>query len=174
MADALHFQCAANHTRVHQVPVRFFPPQSIAVQWQPMMQPSIFNLRVPLPGNDVFLMNTLTDAQLVVSSDVAALLEVGRMRDELNAEALDALDLLTENGFLVPSREHDRRNLDEYMTRVKSDTSELNVTVLTTLQCNFACDYCFQGDHGDYNKFAEKMSLDTAERVATWIERELD
>ena len=40
------------------------------------MQTSIFNLRVPLPERDeVFLMNTLTDAQLVVSPDVAALLD---------------------------------------------------------------------------------------------------
>ena len=46
--------------------------------------------------------------------------------------------------------------------------------MLTTLQCNFACDYCFQGDHGDYNKFAEKMSLETAHGVGDWIERELD
>ena len=28
--------------------------------------------------------------------------------------------------------------------------------MLTTLQCNFACDYCFQGDHGDYNKTADE------------------
>ena len=40
------------------------------------MQSSMFNLRVPLTARDeVFLMNTLTDAQLVVSSDVAALLD---------------------------------------------------------------------------------------------------
>ena len=40
------------------------------------MQSSMFNLRVPLEArDDVFLMNTLTDAQLVVSSDVAALLD---------------------------------------------------------------------------------------------------
>ena len=40
------------------------------------MQPSMFNLRVPLAERDeVFLMNTLTDAQLVVSPDVAALLD---------------------------------------------------------------------------------------------------
>ena len=48
------------------------------------------------------------------------------------------------------------------------------MTVLTTLQCNFACDYCIQGDHGDYNKNAAKMSLDTADRAAEWIERRLD
>ena len=36
------------------------------------MQPSMFNVRVPLEDrNDVFLMNTFTDAQLIVSRDVA-------------------------------------------------------------------------------------------------------
>ena len=141
------------------------------------MLPSMFNLRVPLPAHgEVFLMNTLSDAQLVVSSDVAALLDRCAACGDVSAadEERDALDLLKENGFIVSDRQSERRALDEYFTRVKSDTSELNVTVLTTLQCNFACDYCFQGDHGDYNKFAEKMTLATSARVAQWIERELD
>ena len=42
----------------------------------------MFNLRVPLEGTgDVFLMNTLTDAQLIVSHDVAALLDRAAQRD---------------------------------------------------------------------------------------------
>src|SRR5579862_721110 len=141
-----------------------------------MMQSSIFNLRVPLPERgEVFLMNTLTDAQLVVSSDVAALLD----QPELGANAIDvdtrdAFSQLVENGFIVRDHESDRKALDAYFTRVKSDSSELNITLLTTLQCNFACDYCYQGDHGDYNKFAEKMSHETAVQVGDWIERELD
>lgn len=146
------------------------------------MQSSMFNLRVPVEASgEVFLMNTLTDAQLLVSPDVAALLDrcpeasdLEGLAPERRDETLGAIELLRENGFLVPSRDHDRRQLDRYLTEVKSDTSELNITVLTTLQCNFACDYCFQGDHGDYNKFADKMSLDTAVRIATWVEGELD
>jgi uncharacterized protein len=144
----------------------------------------MFNLRVPLPARDeVFLMNTLTDAQLVVSPDVAALLDrfaAGRQDAVKTALAparrdeQEAIDLLYGNGFLVTDRETERRALADYFTAVKTGTSELNVTVLTTLQCNFACDYCFQGDHGDYNKFAEKMSLDTAARVGDWTEGELD
>ena len=144
------------------------------------MQPSIFNVRVPLAErNEVFLMNTLNDAQLLVSPEVTELLDrytnggvssVGPVDD---AER-EALDLLTENGFLVPDRDFDRRALDKYFAAVKNDTSELSVTLLTTLQCNFACDYCFQGDHGDYNKFADKMTLETAQKVADWIEGELD
>src|SRR5216684_3070585 len=141
------------------------------------MQPSIFNLRVPLPARgEVFLMNTLTDAQLVVSADVAQLLDRSESGGllELDDESREALALLTENGFLVADRNADRQRLDDYLHAVKSDTSELNITLLTTLQCNFACDYCFQGDHGDYNKFADKMSLETAARVVDWMERELD
>ncbi|MDO8793798.1 MAG: radical SAM protein [Vicinamibacterales bacterium] len=141
------------------------------------MQPSIFNVRVPLPErNEVFLMNTLNDAQLVVSPEVTELLDRsanGGSLSPVSDDEREALDLLSENGFLVPDRDFDRRALDKYFASVKNDTAELNVTLLTTLQCNFACDYCFQGDHGDYNKFADKMTLQTAEKVADWIENEL-
>ena len=142
------------------------------------MQASIFNVRVPLPARDeVFLMNTLTDAQLIVSPDVIALLDrcstPGGLAASNDGER-DALALLSENGFLVSDRAAERRSLDDYFGSIKGDSSRLGVTVLTTLQCNFACDYCFQGDHGDYNKFAAKMSLETSARVAAWIERELD
>src|SRR5437667_8064005 len=119
-------------------------------------------------------MNTLTDAQLIVSSDAARLLDASSDVPAADAEVDEAMTVLEDQGFLVPSYEHDRRALDDYLARVTSDTSELNVTVLTTLQCNFACDYCFQGDHGDYNERADKMSLATARRVGDWIERELD
>jgi uncharacterized protein len=140
------------------------------------MQPSIFNIRVPLPDRgEVFLMNTLTDAQLVVSPDVVELMNrsTGQLQD-LPEDESHALDLLCENGFLVENRAADRRALDEYLDDVRNDTSELNVTLLTTLQCNFACDYCFQGDHGDYNRRAEKMTLDTAHVAIEWMCRELD
>src|SRR5215831_1476213 len=138
------------------------------------MQASIFNIRVPLKErDDVFLMNTLTDAQLVVSPDVAALLERTSF-DDLNDSEREAVDLLTEHGFFVANYETDRRNLDDYFHSVKHSGDELHVTVLTTLQCNFACGYCYQGDREDFNQFAEKMTLETSARVADWIERELD
>jgi uncharacterized protein len=122
-------------------------------------------------------MNTLTDAQLVVSTDVAALLDRagdGAAVASLSDEERDAVTLLVENGFLVQDRAADRAALDQYLDEVKSDSAELNVTLLTTLQCNFACDYCFQGDHGDYNARADRMSLETAARTIAWMTRELD
>jgi uncharacterized protein len=140
------------------------------------MQPSMFNVQVPLPErNEVFLMNTFSDAQLLVSSDVPALLD--RLTgDEMafTADERETIDTLAENGFLVESREAERRGLDEYFRNIREDAHQMKVTVLTTLQCNFACDYCFQGDHGDYNKFAQKMTLEQAAQVVAWIEGRLD
>jgi len=117
------------------------------------MRPSQFNLRVPLatPGEE-FLFNTLPDAQLVVSTDVATLLDRAAAGEFVGAtlttaEEVEALDVLVDNGFLVDSRDADQQALDQFLAGVKNDTTELNITLLTTLQCNFACDYCFQRDH---------------------------
>jgi uncharacterized protein len=140
------------------------------------MQASMFNVRVPLDDRDeVFLMNTFTDAQLIVSRDVADVLDrLDAGERSFTSDERDALGTLAEHGFIVESRDTDRRQLDEYFHSVREDRGQLRVTVLTTLQCNFACDYCMQGDHGEYNKHAAKMSTDTAARVAAWVESRLD
>ena len=82
------------------------------------VQSSVFNISVPLPARDeVFLMNTLTDAQLVVSPDVAALLNRvserdDAMLDDFEGEERDALELLHDNGFVVSDRRAQRQHID--------------------------------------------------------------
>jgi len=125
-------------------------------------------------------MNTLTDAQLIVSGDVAAMLD--RLTDSpeslaperLATEEREALVALTEHGFIVPSYQADREALEKFFADTREDTEQLRVTILTTLQCNFACDYCFQGDHGDYNKYADRMSPETSGQVGAWIDSRMD
>ena len=139
------------------------------------MQPSIFNVQVPVAEGNVFLMNTLSDAQLLASQDVAALLDrVAGGQPDFTPGERETLETLVEHGFIVESRDADHRGLSEYLTSIREDSEQMKVTILTTLQCNFACDYCFQGDHGDYNSSAARMSLDTAREVARWIEERLD
>jgi uncharacterized protein len=155
------------------------PEFQIASRQGERMQASMFNVRVPLEqigqGSDVFLMNTFTDAQVIVSRDVADLLDrVGTDAGSLTQDECDALATLTEHGFVVNDREGERRKVDKYFRNIRESQDQLRVTVLTTLQCNFACDYCFQGDHGDHNKFAAKMTLETAARVVQWTEEQLD
>ena len=140
------------------------------------MQPSVFNVQVPLPErNEVFLMNTFSDAQLLVSPDVTGLLDrIKNGQSTFDIDERETVESLVENGFIVDSRDDEQQALKKYFTDMRDDTDQLRVTVLTTLQCNFACDYCFQGDHGDYNKFAAKMTMEQAEGVARWIETRLD
>ena len=152
-----------------------------------MMQPSIFNTRVPLSGgNEVFLMNTFTDAQLVVSAEAAALLDRLEAASETEREKMSldqsdfsddervALQELAKHGFIVDNRQSERVALEKFFSDFHHNTDEMHVTVLTTLQCNFACDYCLQGDHGDYNLHANKMSLETAGNVCDWLTQRLD
>ena len=142
------------------------------------MQASMFNVQVPLAEvggpDEVFLMNTFTDAQLVVGREVASLLDRLADAPALSPEEQTAVETLAEHGFVVESRAEERRQLDGFFTRLRHGHEQLRVTVLTTLQCNFACDYCIQGDHGDYNRTAAKMSMESAERVAAWVEQRLD
>jgi uncharacterized protein len=140
------------------------------------MQPSIFNVQVPLPErNEVFMMNTFSDAQLLVSPDVTGLLDrITNGQSTFDVAERETIDSLVENGFIVGNRDEEQQALKKYFTDMREDTDQLRVTVLTTLQCNFACDYCFQGDHGDYNKFAAKMTMEQARGVARWIETRLD
>ncbi len=141
------------------------------------MQPSMFNVQVPLSdGPGVFLMNTFSDAQAIVPDEVAALLDrLGEVDvATLPFDERQALHELAENGFVVEDRARELQAVEAYFREVRESSDVLRVTVLTTLQCNFACGYCYQGDHGDWNRFAETMSLETAAQVAGWIERRLD
>jgi len=139
------------------------------------MQASMFNVRVPLEDrSEVFLMNTFTDAQLIVSTDVVDLLDrvgTGALLSDLEREMIEQL---TEQGFVVGDRDTEREDLKTFFREVREGTDTLKITVLTTLQCNFACDYCIQGDHGDYNKSAAKMSMEMAARVSAWVESRLN
>jgi uncharacterized protein len=142
------------------------------------MRPSAFNVRVPLTNGEVFLMNTLTDAQAVVSGDVLALLdrmETGAADEAGPAEGeREALQELERNGFVVRHLSSERAALESYFAAFREDSSQLRVTILTTLQCNFACDYCYQGEHAGPRRQSDRMSLDTATQVAAWIARQVE
>ena len=113
------------------------------------MLSSAFNVRVPLLTGDVFLMNTLTDAQLVVSLDAAQLLDrVSQPSFDAAAagpDTVEALATFTELGLLVHDRASEQSRLERRFESFHEDRSQLRITVLTTLQCNFACEYCLSG-----------------------------
>jgi len=76
------------------------------------MQPSMFNVQVPLAErNEVYLMNTFSDAQLLVTPDVTDLIaRIGRGLHDFTLEERETVDALTANGFLVSSREQEQQD----------------------------------------------------------------
>jgi hypothetical protein len=84
------------------------------------MQASMFNVRVPIDqGDDVFLMNTFTDAQLLVSRDVIDLLDRAGETDAFSALERETLDQLSEHGFVVRDRESERADLKAFFRDVR-------------------------------------------------------
>lgn len=141
------------------------------------MRASRFNVASPIAGTaDTFLFNTLTDSQVVVSADVIdvlARLDRGELPEE-DEETQQAVAALRELGFVVESRDAEERALAAFFANIRDDRTHLRVTLLTTLQCNFACDYCVQGDDPSHHGASGRMSLDTAARVGDWMESRLD
>jgi uncharacterized protein len=141
-----------------------------------LVVPSRFTVCVPRSGRDeVFLLNTLTDAQALVSRELHAacfdpqpVAPAGPDRpDELD----DARETLAGLGFLVPSASDDDQALAAHFASVQAISDEVRVTVLTTMRCNFSCGYCVQGDH---DGSAAHMTLETADRVGAWVASRLD
>jgi uncharacterized protein len=141
------------------------------------MRASRFTISTPVPGTgETFLFNSLSDTQIVVSGDVLQLIERVERGEQFQQDATSgaAIRQLSELGFIVESREAEDRQLEAFFQDLREDASHLRVTLLTTLQCNFACDYCIQGDHESHDTPAARMSLEQADRAATWMEQRLE
>jgi len=94
------------------------------------MQASMFNVRVPLDqgnhqGDEVFLMNTFTDAQLMVSRDVLDLIDRVHLADDFSAAERETIEQLVEQGFLVTDRETEREDLRQFFREVRDNTDTL-------------------------------------------------
>src|SRR4051812_12425443 len=123
------------------------------------------------PGENV-LYSVLDDRY--VGIDDATLEAIGRWsRGHLptNAEENDACDALSEDGFLVEHRSADDERLREHLDRAAEGVpGEMHVTLMPTLACNLACEYCFQKEHPAFGK----MQLKTEEATVEWILRAID
>lgn len=128
------------------------------------MRLSKFNIKAgdaPEKGNTA-VFNTLTRGMAILESSVLEGIEKGDSSG-LRPEEIKSLEDL---GVLVPEGLNEDLFLDVYYNQVRFDNTSLRITLLTTLNCNFACPYCYEGDLTYGNK---QMSCETAEDVISWI-----
>lgn len=137
------------------------------------MQLSRFVVAYPevRPGEDV-LYSVLHDRYVGIDPLTKAAMarwEQGAApRDDAERETRD---VLLEDGFLVESRAHDDEKLRAHLDSASEGVpGTLFVTLMPTLQCNLACNYCFQKEHPAFGK----MSSHTEDATLEWILRTID
>ncbi|MBS2020886.1 MAG: radical SAM protein [Deltaproteobacteria bacterium] len=88
-----------------------------------------------------------------------------------NASERATIQALTEDGFLVPSRETDDQALMAHLDKASEGIEgTMMVTLMPTLACNLACGYCFQKDSPAFNT----MHRETEDATLEWILNEVD
>ncbi len=75
--------------------------------------------------------------------------------------------LLSELGMLVPDPQAEKQAAISWLEALNATNSELTVTVVLNLDCNFACTYCYEGDM----KGRLYMSAQTAARLVDFIKQ---
>jgi uncharacterized protein len=96
----------------------------------------------------------LTEQTLLLSDEELSCLEDLRVSGS-SAEKERLLKVLAGGGFIIrPQRDQllEVRNRFEYKRR---DKEHLIITLATTLGCNLACGYCFQGHDKSFRKFSD-------------------
>lgn len=83
----------------------------------------------------------------------------------------DTQEVLLEDGFLVERRADDDARLRAHLEKASEGIpGTLFITLMPTLQCNLACDYCFQKEHPSFTK----MSSASEDATLEWILRAVD
>ena len=101
----------------------------------------------------------------------AAIARWERGEPPLDDAERETREVLLEDGFLVESRAHDDEQLRAHLDTAREGVpSTLFVTLMPTLQCNLACNYCFQKEHPAFGK----MSSPTEDATLEWILRVID
>src|ERR1700682_4687399 len=86
-------------------------------------------------------------------------------------EERESQDVLLEDGFLVQDRAEDDARVRTYLDKAREGApGAMYVTLMPTLQCNLACNYCFQKEHPAFTK----MSSPTEDATLEWILRQID
>ncbi|HEX4386474.1 MAG TPA: radical SAM protein [Myxococcales bacterium] len=88
-----------------------------------------------------------------------------------SADERQTQEVLLEDAFLVEDRGVDDRRLRAHLDKASDGVpGTLFVTLMPTLQCNLACNYCFQKDFPAFTK----MTSHTEDATLEWVLRLID
>lgn len=105
---------------------------------------SIFNVEVPIDGEHWLIYNSLTQAFSMLKGEEILQLNAFKHPEEDSAVS-GKLDQFVLNGFLVPEDVDETELFQKQYQQERMRPSHMGITILPTMDCNFACAYCFEG-----------------------------
>jgi len=112
--------------------------------------------------------NTITDNFIVLDTMLYELFEASVRENELNAlkEIHPSFyELLKRKKFIVQNKLDELNLIKEISEKTDFDESTYQLTINTTMNCNFKCWYCYENHIND-----SKISIDTEARIKAFIE----
>lgn len=122
--------------------------------------PYLVTCRHKSTPNQVLLFATKTGASIILSEEDFTALKEGKIPKE-------HVEPLTEMGYLVDSVVEERQNVHGYFDEINRVNPNLTVAVVLGMECNFACNYCFEGKL----KGRHAMSDETANQLVAYLKK---
>lgn len=122
-------------------------------------KPSKYNIEIDSINEHKLIYNTLSQVFSLLEEDDIRFYKKALLKaqGELNPEEETILDHFLINNFLVPDDVDETTVFEKIYESSRNSNENMSLTVLPTLNCNFGCDYCFQG--GDKPKEVMPQSV---------------
>lgn len=129
--------------------------------WHMSLKKSRFNFIYKRAEDEVVIYNTFSKALVVLAEE-----EYGQFLKDAYTED-EVRDTLMENGILVEESFDEMGFLKYFHYKTKFSNDTLFLTIAPTLDCNFACPYCYE------NRRKGKMNPEVQEAICGYIEEML-
>jgi uncharacterized protein len=128
---------------------------------------SQFNTVAEAENGTLVIYNALTNILSVLTAEEKAfyLGFAGRGNDQFSDAEIELLDRMLVNNYVIPIDVDEVAGLERTYVATRNAPGSVVLTITPTLNCNFGCRYCYQGQEKD----ALVMSADTQDKTIAFI-----
>ena len=129
------------------------------------MKRSKYNILFEHKGGK-FAFNSYTTSLNKIDDEFTYILDsIDSMSEEIKAKHSDLIAKMKQEGYIVDKSFDELKSLKFYNMSRKCNSDVLSLTILPTLDCNFACPYCYEScKKGTMSKEAEDKLVEFTEK----------
>lgn len=119
---------------------------------------------------NVLLFSTLYGTSVIIPRRI-----LGKLKEGVPIENLKIprkVEAILEDKFLVPENVEESSILLSRLERIRNSSDSLGIALLTTLDCNLSCKYCYQAKLKKKTRMTEKTAIMAVDWITRRIERE--